>query len=67
MKLKQKMFMKILWKQKFIWLFFDLLNKKNIGTMKDEFIGKIASKFVGLKSKMCFLVDGDGKENKKVK
>ena len=35
--------------------------------MKDEFIGKIASKFVGLKSKMCFLVDGDGKENKKVK
>ena len=35
--------------------------------MKDEFIGKIASEFVGLKSKMCFLVDEDGKENKKVK
>ena len=32
--------------------------------MKDEFKRKIISKFVGLKSKMCSLIDADGKENR---
>ena len=45
--------------------FFDPVNKKLIGKMEDEFKGKIISKFVGLKSKMCSLVDIDGEENKK--
>ena len=31
---------------------FDPVNKKVIGKMKDEFKGKIISRFVGLKSKM---------------
>ena len=35
--------------------------------MKDEFKRKIISKFVGLKSKMCSLIDVDGKENRKAK
>ena len=44
--------------------FFDLANKKVISKMKDEFIGKIISESVGLKSKMYSLVYVDGKENK---
>ena len=35
--------------------------------MKDEFKRKIISKFVGLKSKMCSLIDVDNEENKKAK
>ena len=44
--------------------FFDLANKKVSSKMKGEFIGKIISESVGLKSKMYSLVYVDGKENK---
>ena len=47
--------------------FFDLVNKKVIGKMKDEFQGKIISGFVGLKSKMYSLIDADNEENKNSK
>ena len=47
--------------------FFDHVNRKGIGKMKDEFKGKITIKFVVLKSKMCSLVNVDGEENKKAK
>ena len=47
--------------------FFDLLNKKVIGKMKDEFKRKTISKFIGLKSKMYSLIAIDGEENKKAK
>ena len=47
--------------------FFDHVNKKGIGKVKDEFKGKITIKFVVLKSKMCSLVNVDGEENKKAK
>ena len=43
--------------------FFDLVNKKVIGKMKDELIHQ----FVGLKSKMYSIVSVDCKENKKAK
>ena len=47
--------------------FSDLVNKKVIAKVKDEFKGEIIGEFVGLKSEMYFLVSADGKENKKVK
>ena len=39
----------------------DLVNKKVIGKMKDEFKVEIITEFVGLKSKICSLVFVDGK------
>ena len=54
MKLKQKMFLKIFMKVNFSdypldLKFFDPVNKKVIGKMKDQLKGKIISDFVGLK------------------
>ena len=42
--------------------FFDPVNKKVIGKMKDEFKGRIVSEFVELKSKMYSLIDVDDEE-----
>ena len=42
--------------------FFDVVNKKVICKMKDEFKGKIISEFVGLKSKMYSLISVDNEE-----
>ena len=42
--------------------FFDPVNKKVIGKMKDEFKGKIISELAGLKSKMYSLVSVDNEE-----
>ena len=47
--------------------FFDLFSKKVIGKMKDEFKGKIISKFVRLKSKMYSLISGEDEEVAKAK
>ena len=47
--------------------FFDPVNKKVIGKIKDEFKGKIISEFVGLKSKMYSLVSVDDEEVTKAK
>ena len=47
--------------------FFDPVNKKAVGKIKDEFKRKIISEFVGLKSKMYSLIDVDNEENKKAK
>ena len=71
MKLKQMMFMKIFLKIRICLILviiqkietFLILSKKVIGKMKDEFKGKAISEFVGLKSKMYFLIDVDNKEN----
>ena len=46
--------------------FFDLVKKKVIGKMKDEFKGKIVSGSVGLKSKVYSLVDEESKKAKRV-
>ena len=42
--------------------FFDPVNKKVIGKMKDEFQGKVISEFVRLKSKMYSLISVNDKE-----
>ena len=47
--------------------FFDPVNKKDIGKMKEEFKGEVVSELVGLKSKMYSLVSVDGTENIKSK
>ena len=47
--------------------FFDLVNKKVIGKIKDEFKGKIISEFAGLKSKMFSLISVDNEEVTKAK
>ena len=47
--------------------FFDPVNKKVIGKMKDEFKGKIISELVGLKSKMYSLISVDDEEATKAK
>ena len=47
--------------------FFDPVNKKVIGKMKDEFKGKKINEFVGLKSKILSLISVDDKEVTKSK
>ena len=47
--------------------FFDPVNKKDIGKIKEEFKGEVVSELVGLKSKMYSLVSVDGTENIKSK
>ena len=43
--------------------FFDQVNKKVIGNMKDESERKIIGEFVGLKSKIYSMKNIEGKEN----
>ena len=45
--------------------FFDAINKKVIGRMKDEFKGKIISERVGVNSNLYSLVSVNNEENKK--
>ena len=47
--------------------FFDLVNKKVIGKMQDDFKGAIISEFIGLKSKMYSLISEDDEEVTKAK
>ena len=48
-------------------MFFDPINKKLIGKVKDEVKRKLTSEFVGLNSKMYSLIDVDGKKIKEQK
>ena len=48
-------------------MFFDLVNKKVIGKMKDELKGRIISEFDRLKSKMYSLIDVYDEEVTKAK
>ena len=75
-KLKQKIFMKTLFRDKHLFdfsnysidsKFYIVFNDKVISKMKDEFEGKIIIEFFGLKSKMLNSIDVDGTENKKGK
>ena len=47
--------------------FFDPVNQKVIGEMKDEFKGNIISEFAGLKSKLYSLISVDNEEVTKAK
>ena len=47
--------------------FFDPVNEKVIGKMKDVSEGKIIDEFVGIKSKMYFMKNIDGKESNRAK
>ena len=47
--------------------FFDSVNEKVIGKMKDASEGKVNGEFVGLKSKMYFMKNIDGKESNTAK
>ena len=47
--------------------FFNPVDKKGIGKLKDEFKGKIISEFIRLKSKIYTLIAVDGGEIKKAK
>ena len=49
------------------WKIFDSVNEKVIGNMKDEVKRKIISEFVGLKSKMYYLIVESREEIKKAK
>ena len=48
-------------------MFYDPSNMNEIGKMKDESGGKINIEFVGLNSTIYYLIDVDGKKNKKGK
>ena len=47
--------------------FFDLVNKRVIGKIKDEFKGKIIGEFTGLKSKMYSLISVDNEDVRNAK
>ena len=76
MKLKQKIFTRIFARDEHLFVFsnypkdsrfYDEINKNVISKMKYESKGKKKIEFVGLKSKMCSLIDVVGKVNKKRK
>ena len=45
-------------------MFYDPVNEKAIGKMKDVYKGKINDEFIGLETKMQSIKNDDGKENK---